>query len=397
MRCNGTLQNYRVLPEISVLPYHCAKILLVSVLTIPGTQLPKLRRRVLAWFAERKRDLPWRQTRDPYRIWISEIMLQQTRVAAVIPYYENFLARFPTLEALARAKLESVVGRWAGLGYYSRARNLHAAAREIVKRHGGDFPRDREAMLALPGIGRYTAAAVLSIAYEQPLAVLDGNVARVLARMGTVRGDLRAPAVWRELQTTAQDMLARQTPGDWNQAMMELGATVCTPKSPRCGECPLSTWCRARKLGITAEVPLSRKKPAALQVRLAAAVWLDPRGHTLLLRQTNGNGALFSCMWQFPAVETTDDAASDLVSYLHRNFKITVNGNLKAMETARHSVTFRDIRLLPFVIRVADLPRIEGARTVTLRRLGNLPISNATRKIARLALAEVAKPPPRSL
>src|SRR6202162_1684632 len=170
----------------------CAKIAPVSMLKIPAAEIPKFRRRMLSWFAERKRDLPWRRTRDPYRIWLSEIMLQQTRVAAVIPYYERFLASFPNMQALARAGTDRVLANWAGLGYYSRARNLQRAAKEMVSRHAGNFPREYEAALALPGIGRYTAAAVLSIAYDAPHAVLDGNVARVLARIGAVRGDLRA-------------------------------------------------------------------------------------------------------------------------------------------------------------------------------------------------------------
>ena len=364
----------------------------VSLLTIPQAEIPKLRRHLLAWFAKRKRDLPWRRTRDPYRIWISEIMLQQTRVAAVIPYYENFLAKFPTMQSLARARTETVLGLWAGLGYYSRARNLHRAAKEIVALHGGHFPRDYEATLALPGVGRYTAAAVLSIAYDEPLAVLDGNVARVIARIGAVRGDLRAPALWRELESTAQNLLARRVPGDWNQAMMELGATVCTPKSPRCGECSVAQWCRARNLGVAEELPSPRKKQTTQKVTLAAGVFLDPQGRTLLVRQTGGDGALFSRMWQFPALEVTADPASDLARYLHENFKIAVNGNVRQIETARHTVTFRDIRLVPFVISVARLPRIEGSRTVILGRFGHLPISNATRKIAQSALADVAKP-----
>src|ERR1019366_1178244 len=260
----------------------------------------------------------------------------------------------------------------------------------IVTRHGGRVPQDYEATLALPGIGRYTAAAVLSIAYDQPLAVLDGNVARVLARVGAVRGDLRAPALWRKLETTAQDLLARHVPGDGNQAMMELGAIVFTPKSPRCGECPVARWCQALKLGIAEQLPARRKKRATLQVTLAAAVLLDPRDRTLLVRQNSGAGALFSRLWQFPAVETTANAASDLARHLSKNFEVAVNGNLTPLKPARHAVTFRDIRLEPFVIRVARLPRIEGARTAALGRLGNLPISNATRKIAHAALAGTA-------
>src|SRR3984893_2691485 len=186
--------------------------------------LPSFQAQLLGWYADAKRDLDWRRTRDPYRVWISEIMLQQTRVAAVLPYYRRFLARFPTVNALARARRESVLHSWAGLGYYSRARNLHRAAKEIVARHCGEFPRRMEEALALPGIGHYTAAAVLSIAYGEPHAVLDGNVARVLARLGAIRGDLRRPKRWRELAGAATALLPAQSvsdaeppsrPGDW--------------------------------------------------------------------------------------------------------------------------------------------------------------------------------------
>ncbi len=316
-------------------------------------------------------------------------MLQQTRVTAVIPYYERFVAKFPKVETLARARTETVLGYWAGLGYYSRARNLQHAAKEIAARHGGRFPREYEEALALPGVGRYTAAAVLSIAYDRPFAVLDGNVARVLARIGAVRGDLRAPALWRKLETTAQDLLAQGSPGDWNQAMMELGATVCTPKSPRCDECPVAEWCRARKLGIANELPAVRKKRATVDVTLAAAVLLDPHGQTLLTRHTEGDHGLFSRMWQFPALEITTDAADEIAQYMRSKFNITVNGNLVRLAPGRHAVTYRNIRLEPFLIRVARLTEIAETRTVELDHLHNLPISSATRKIADAALANI--------
>ena len=343
---------------------------------------------MLSWFAERKRDLPWRRTRDPYRIWLSEIMLQQTRVAAVIPYYERFLEAFPDVRALARAKTDRVLGRWAGLGYYSRARNLQLAAKEIASRHADEFPRKYEEALALPGIGRYTAAAVLSIAYGEPHAVLDGNVARVLARIGALRGDLRAPATWRKLEASTQDLLARDAPGDWNQAMMELGATVCTPKSPQCGECPVEKWCRARKLGIAEKLPSARKKRATVEVTIAAAVLLDARGRTLLVRQLDGDGALFSRMWQFPALETAGrDGGAALAAHLHEKFGVTRNGNFVSLASARHTVTYRNIRLEPYLIRVARLPRVTGARIIPLAQIRRLPISNATQKIADAAIA----------
>ncbi len=355
----------------------------MSLLKIPPADLPKFRRRLLSWFAERKRDLPWRRTRDPYRIWLSEIMLQQTRVAAVIPYYERFLETFPDVGTLARARNDRVLANWAGLGYYSRARNLRRAAKEIVSRHAGDFPRQYEAALALPGIGRYTAAAVLSIAYGAPYAVLDGNVARVLARIGAVRGDLRAPAMWRKLEAATQELLAQNASGDWNQAMMELGATVCTPKSPRCEECPAEKLCRARKLGLAEKLPSKRRKRAAAEVTLAAAVLLDPQGRTLLMRQVNDDGALFSRMWQFPALETTGtDARAALTEFLRENFGISLKEGLTPLASARHTVTFRNIRLESYLVRVAHLPRIAGARIIPLSQIPRLPISSATRKIA---------------
>jgi A/G-specific adenine glycosylase len=352
--------------------------------------VPNFRRRLLAWFAARKRDFPWRRTSDAYRIWLSEIMLQQTRAAAAIPYYERFVKRFPDIPALARARAETVLSHWAGLGYYSRARNLHRAAKEITGRHGGEFPRAYEAALSLPGVGRYTAAAVLSIAYGQPLAVLDGNVARVLARLGAVRNDPRAAAWWRKFEVAAQELLARNSPGDWNQAMMELGATVCTPKSPRCGECPVAGWCRARKLGIAEQLPVRRTKRATQVVRLAAAVMIDPRGKTLLLRQAGGDAALFSRMWQFPALEITADGPRHLARHLREKFGISASGCMTRLEHARHSVTFRAIRLEPYLIRLPELPVIEGACTPMLRRLAGLPVSSATRKIAAAALARTA-------
>jgi A/G-specific adenine glycosylase len=362
----------------------------VSLIPISAGELPAFRRRLLSWFAKCKRDLPWRRTKDAYRIWLSEIMLQQTRVAAVIPYYEKFVAQFPDVKTLACAKTDHVLANWAGLGYYSRARNLQHAAKEMVVHHEGQFPRSYEAALSLPGIGRYTAAAVLSIAYGEPRAVLDGNVARVLARLGAIRGELRAPKTWRKLETAAQKLLARTASGDWNQAMMELGAMTCTPKSPQCGVCPLAKWCRARKLGLAEELPSSRRKPAAVDVTLSAAVLLDPHGRTLLVRQTNGEGALFSRLWQFPALETTRTNSRKAIAR-HLCEKFGLNGNLRfvLLSTARHTVTFRNIRLEPYLVRVSRLPRPKGARATSLENIRRLPISNATQKIVNAALASV--------
>jgi len=363
-----------------------------------------LQRRLLAWFSAHRRELPWRRSRDPYGIWVAEVMLQQTRIAAVLPYYHRFMRKFPSVQRLARAREAEVLRAWSGLGYYSRARNLHRAAREIVARHEGKFPRSLEVALALPGVGRYTAAAVLSIAYDVRLAVLDGNVARVLARLGAIRGDLRAPRRWRQLGEMAQHLLvypeerrARRAPGDWNQALMELGETVCTPQAPRCAACPVARWCRAHARGITGTIPAPRRKRDSVHVRVAAAILRDPRGRTLLVREPGlpaeagisakagaQCGALFSRLWQFPAVVVAHDAASELAAHVRSALRIN-SLELEPLPAARHGVTFRNITLLPFLARVPRLPRRALTRAIPLARLHDLPVSSATRKIAAAA------------
>ena len=340
--------------------------------------------RLLAWFRTHRRELPWRASRDPYRIWVAEIMLQQTRIAAVIPYYDRFLRRFPNVRVLARARQPEVLKFWSGLGYYSRARNLHAAAKTITSRHNGEFPRDLKAALDLPGIGHYTAAAVLSIAYDEPLAVLDGNVARVLARLAAVRGDLRKPRAWRNLSHAAQKLLACHAASDWNQALMELGETICTPQSPHCAACPISRWCKSHAKGLANEIPAPRKKRATVNIKIAAAILRDPQDRTLLVKDPGAHDhVLFSRMWQFPAVEVKRNPRAELTKHLRAT--LGMNGvTLEALPEARHGVTFRNLTLLPFLARVDQLPanaRTHG-RVLPLEKIARVPISSATRKIA---------------
>jgi A/G-specific adenine glycosylase len=360
-------------------------------------QLADFRAALLVWFREFQRDLPWRRSRHPYRIWISEIMLQQTRVAAVIPYYRRFLERFPDVRALAEAPEEEVLRLWSGLGYYSRARNLQRAARQIVARHGGEFPRTPAEVLQLAGIGRYTAAAVLSMAFGEPCAVLDGNVARVLARLDAVRGDLRQPERWRELETRADELLARQVPGDWNQAMMELGATLCTPRAPQCLLCPVSGFCKARQLGIAEELPDKRKKRAAARVELAVAVLLDAHRNSLLLppptaapksKADDHVPSLVAKLWHFPTVSAASNAEDTLKEFLAASLPETNARMLRfeALGKVRHTVTYRRITVIPFVVRTEAVPRIAGAKQVALDEIPALPISNLTRKVARAAI-----------
>jgi len=363
--------------------------------------LTSFRKNLRAWFREFQRDLPWRRTRDPYRIWVSEIMLQQTRVAVVIPYYERFLARFPDVRALAEAPQEDVLRLWSGLGYYSRARNLQKAAQQIVALHGGEFPRDHAAALALAGIGAYTGAAILSIAFGAKYAVLDGNVARVLARLGAIRGDLRESRRWQSLQETAQELLDPKSASDWNQAMMELGAMVCTPRAPQCLLCPVAKFCRARQLGDPEIFPEKRKKREPVQVVLAAAVLFSPRGQTLLLPPPRSQkekkpaaddvASLVSRMWHFPTIAIRGDALTELRLFL-ADLLPAENGALRLapLGRVRHAVTYRNVTVLPYRIDIAKIPRIRGAKSIPLEALSTLPVSNLTRKIGRAALAQPA-------
>lgn len=355
------------------------------VLKFTPVALAALQNRLLNWFQKHRRELPWRASHDPYRIWVAEVMLQQTRIAAVLPYYHRFLRRFPRVESLARAAQEEVLRLWSGLGYYSRARNLHRAAREIVAHHGGKFPGDSESALRLPGIGGYTAAAVLSIAYDEPLAVLDGNVARVLARLGGVRGDLRAPRRWKSLEVTAQQLLAANAAGNWNQAVMELGETICTPQNPRCPSCPISRWCSAYAQGIVGEIPSPRRKRAAVHMKIAAAILRDPAGRTLLVQDPGAHDeVLFSRMWQFPAVHVARNPRAELARHLRATLDIK-SPPLEALAKVRHGVTFRNILLLPYLARVPRLPKRRRTRIVHLQGIARLPISSATRKLAQAA------------
>jgi len=364
-------------------------------------QLAAFRRELLKWFRSHRRALPWRvlpaagrkpsraaakRDGNSYRIWLSEVMLQQTRISAVIPYYERFMSQFPTAQALAAAREHDVLRYWAGLGYYSRARNLHRAAREIVKRHGGEFPRTHPEALALPGVGTYMAAAVLSMAYDAPHAVVDGNVARVLARLGAVRGDLRAPRTWKRLAADAQMLLAPESAGDWNESMMELGETICTTRNPRCEVCPLARFCEARARGLQNKIPAARRKRAPVLVKIAAAVLLDHQRRTALVKDPGAHdAALFSRMWQFPAAQVTHDPEAELRSHLAATLGVQIDA-LMPLPAAHHAVTFRNITLLPFLARLENLPAGPRVRAIPLEELAKVPISSATRKIAAAVL-----------
>ena len=364
--------------------------------------LASFRNSLLGWFRQFQRDLPWRKTRDPYRIWLSEIMLQQTRVAAVVPYYEKFLARFPDVNSLAAAPEEEVLKLWSGLGYYSRARNLQKAARQIVAEFDGRFPKKREQILSLAGIGEYTASAIASIAFGEKCAVLDGNVLRLLSRLGAFRSDLRESKKWLALQKEAGRLLDRKAPGDWNQAMMELGATVCTPRAPRCLLCPVAAHCEGRKMGIAEDLPEKRKKRGAVHVALASFVLLNLHDETLLLSppaQKNKEDladhvpTLVANLWHFPTVS----ANGDLLGASSRAWKeffaseAPQSSEFLQLPPVRHSVTYRRVTVHPFLVRVDRLPKARDTKTIALRNVTELAISNLTRKIARRGLTALTE------
>lgn len=259
-----------------------------------------LARALVDWYRRSARDLPWRRTVDPYAIWISEVMLQQTRVQTVIPYYERFLGRWPTVADLAAAELDDVLGMWSGLGYYRRARQLHQAATEVVEHHDGRFPQTATELVELTGIGRYTAGAIASIAHHEPTPVVDGNVVRVLSRLYALEDDMRASKGQKEVWAIAERLVPEQAPGDFNQALMELGATVCLPKGPRCEVCPVIGACGAQAQGRQQELPRLSKKKAPRPVSLVAAVVTDRRRRVLLAhRRAEG---LFGGLWEPPMV-----------------------------------------------------------------------------------------------
>ena len=274
-------------------------------LATPGARAA-LRRRLLAWYRRHRRPMPWRGIRDPYRIWVSEVMLQQTQVATARPFYQRFIARFPTLRALSRATEAAVLASWAGLGYYRRARHLREAARIVVREHAGRVPDDPEAFGRLPGAGRYTTGAVLSIAFDRSLPALDGNVARVLSRLFALKAAIREPRGAKALWALAHALVPARGAGDWNQAVMELGATVCLPRGPRCDTCPVRAWCRALALGqVEALPPVPGRR--ATERRYRAVALVEHRGRMLVVRCA---GPLLEGLWEPPGVDLEPGAGA---------------------------------------------------------------------------------------
>ena len=278
----------------------------------PPAETATLAPALLAWYDRHRRTLPWRALPgahpDPYRVWLSEIMLQQTTVATVGAYFDRFVTRFPTVEALAAAALDEVLHAWQGLGYYARARNLHACARAIVSEHGGHFPDTEEGLRALPGIGAYTAGAIAAIAFDRKAAAVDGNVERVIARLAALETPL--PAVKPEIRALVETLVPEQRAGDFAQAAMDLGATICTPRSPKCILCPWQVACRARALGRAEELPRRREK-AAKPTRRGTAFWVVRPDGSVLLRRRPDSG-LLGGMIEVPSTQWREGRSSEI-------------------------------------------------------------------------------------
>lgn len=279
---------------------------------MPSVSLLPLRKKLLAWYQREARDLPWRKTRDPYAIWVSEIMLQQTQVDTVIPYYERWLKKFPNVTALARAPLEDVLSSWAGLGYYRRARMLHKAAQVVVSDYSGKIPKSPGELLKLPGIGRYTAGAIASIAYGEKTPVLDGNVIRILTRIFAVKGDTLKPAVLSELWVLAEKLLPEKSIGDFNQALMELGAMICSPQNPSCSVCPVSKLCLARAEGKETSYPVKSRREKLEKISNFAVVFRRNK-EVWLSRQPEE--ARWGGLWMFPFWEEKSAMMSALKNH----------------------------------------------------------------------------------
>jgi A/G-specific adenine glycosylase len=310
----------------------------------------KFQQKLITWFEEEFRDLPWRQTRDPYKIWVSEIMLQQTQVKTVLPYYERFIARFSTVNDLAAADLSQVLKLWEGLGYYARARNLHKAAQKITNEMQGNFPETLEEVIKLPGIGVYTAAAILSIAFGADLPVIDGNVNRVLARLFTLEMDPKSTQGRRKIQETAERLLAHGRAGDYNQAIMELGAMLCTPRKPKCLLCPVSTFCQAYAKGEQDKFPIKGAKKERPHIHIAVGmVW---NGDRLLIdrrRETDMLGGL----WEFPGgkVEEGETNEQTVVREIREELGIDVEV-LGHFMSLNHGYTHFSITLHAYTCRL---------------------------------------------
>lgn len=349
-----------------------------------------LQRSLLRFYDRSARTLPWRGTRDPYAVLVSEVMLQQTQVKTVLGYFPAWMRRFPTLEKLAQADESEVLHAWQGLGYYSRARRLQQAARAVVERHGGKLPRSRDALLELPGIGEYSAGAVASIAFGEREALVDGNVVRVLTRLFGLRGDPGRAPLKAKLWSLARELVPEERPGDFNQALMELGATVCTPRTPRCSDCPVARACVAREQGLVAVLPELPERRAATERRAVAL--LVKSGARVLVRRVPDGAPRWAGLTTFPFVELDGgEGVGDGAERAAREIGMRVTIG-ERVQVVRHTITrFRITLELVAAVKRSGTPKA-GARFVAEDALAELAMPAPHRKLARLVLGSTRRP-----
>jgi len=340
----------------------------------------------VTWYLVHRRDLPWRRTRDPYLIWLSEVMLQQTRVDQAMPYYERFVGRFPDVRALANADIHDVLVAWEGLGYYSRARNLHAAAKQIVGQFDGRIPDTWDAIRSLKGVGDYTAAAVLSIAYGRPHAVVDGNVIRVVSRYLGIREDVGSAAVKGTIQKTVSEWIPADAPSEFNQGMMELGATVCTPRNPLCSECPLATACVARLTLQTETIPYKAPKAKVPHHQIVVGIIFDESGRVLIAQRPET--AMLGGLWEFPGgkVELGEDYLHTIGRELDEELGVTV-GQVQPFHTLKHAYSHFKITMHAYTCRIQSgtpQPRTSTRlQWVEITELHQFPFPKANRTLTQ--------------
>jgi A/G-specific adenine glycosylase len=335
---------------------------------------------LLAWYSRNKRILPWRDDPDPYKVWVSEIMLQQTRVETVIPYFKRWIRRFPSIRRLAQASQQDVLSKWEGLGYYSRARNLHQAAQIVMEQYNGELPRDVFAIRSLPGIGRYTAGAIASIAFGLDEPLLDANVRRVLSRVFALRLPVDSSAGQKVLWGIATEHLPRGKSSDYNQALMDLGATVCVPKNPHCEVCPLSRLCLARELGLQGSLPILKARKSPMHYVLAAAV-IKKRGRVLLSKRPVKG--LLGGLWEFPNVRVAGDPKKSCASAILKNYQLKVKGRT-TLKIIQHVYTHFSVTVHAIACDLISNNSKESPHWVPLAALDDYPMGKVDRQIARI-------------
>ena len=335
---------------------------------------------LLAWYAEHGRQLPWRATRDPYRIWLSEVILQQTRVEQGWSYYERFVEAYPTIDRLAAASEDEVLKLWQGLGYYSRARNLHAAARQVMEQFGGQFPTTYEEIRSLRGVGDYTAAAIASLAYDLPHAVVDGNVYRVLARLFDLELAIDSTEGRKRFAELAQELLDSKHAATYNQAMMDFGATCCTPQQPHCAACPLADRCLSLQADTVTQRPVKQGRTAVRDRFFHYLQLIDRKGDTLLARR--GANDIWQGLYEFPLIEAeqlleADELLARLPFALSEGAPLLIT---RVTTMPRHQLSHQRIHARFFRIEVEALPTIEGAQAITTDSLGDYAVSRLTER-----------------